>query len=268
MITRFVTATGTGLGKTLVTAALCHQLRTKGKTVRALKPIVTGLAETPWAESDPAILLRSMGVSLPQALNTSPWGEVGPKGRVRGAMPEILPRGGAPHPVPLPKEEGTQTATLDSISPFHFAAPLAPAMAAAREGRRLDLNAVLGFCREAAQGPEEVLLIEGVGGVMVPLAPALTIRDWILALRYPAILVTGSYLGSLSHTLTALAVLREAALPVAGLVVSESEGSTVSLQETVAELQLWAKGAPVLALPRITGPEPWQRAPDLTALIS
>ena len=61
MITRFVTATGTGLGKTLVTAALCHQLRAQGRNVRALKPIVTGLSEAALNEGDPAILLKSLG---------------------------------------------------------------------------------------------------------------------------------------------------------------------------------------------------------------
>jgi dethiobiotin synthetase len=117
-------------------------------------------------------------------------------------------------------------------------------------------------------GPEEVLLIEGVGGLMVPLAPGLTALDWMTALRCPVVLVTGSYLGSLSHSLTALSVLRQAGLPLAGLVVSESEGSTVGLAETVEALGSWAETLPVVALPRIPGADPWQRAPDLTGLIS
>jgi len=225
MIIRFITATGTGIGKTLVTAALCHQLRAQGKAVRVLKPIVTGLAGTPFDESDPGILLRSMAKAVDKE-------------------------------------------SLDSISPFRFAAPLAPSMAAAREGRRLDLNAVLDFCRKAAEGPEEVLLIEGVGGLMVPLSEGLTGLNWIKALGCPAILVAGSYLGSLSHSLTALSVLRQAHLALSGLVVSETEGSTVVLEETAAALGSWSEGVPVMALPRIAGPDPWQRAPDLTRLVS
>lgn len=223
MITRFVTATGTGLGKTLVTAALCHQLRARGKSVRALKPIVTGLAETSFEESDPGILLRSVDAGV---------------------------------------------LSLDAISPFRFAAPLAPSMATTREGRHVELEAVVEFCRRAAQGPEDVLLIEGIGGVMVPLGPGVTVLDWMKALGAPAILVTGSYLGSLSHTLTALSVLRAAKLPVASIVVSETEGGTVGFAETASELRQWAEDCPVHALPRLLGPDPWRKAPDMTALIS
>ena len=223
MIVRFITATGTGIGKTLVTAALCHQLRARGKTVRVLKPVVTGLAEALLAESDPGILLKSMG-----------------------------------------REGGA----LDSISPFRFAAPLAPSMAAAREGRQLDLSAVVRFCNDAARGPEQVLLIEGVGGLMVPLAPDLTVLDWIRALGCPAILVAGSYLGSLSHSLTALSVLRQAGLALSGIVVSETPNSSVALDETVAALGSWAAPAPMLMLPRIEGSDPWRRAADLTPLVS
>jgi dethiobiotin synthetase len=154
---------------------------------------------------------------------------------------------------------------LDAISPFRFAAPLAPAMAAVREGKRLDVEAVVEFCRKAASGPEDILLIEGVGGVMVPLAPDVTVLDWIQGVGCPAILVTGSYLGSLSHTLTALAVLRAAAVPVAGVVVSESAEHSIGPEEIVAELKLWTD-VPLIALPRIAGPDPWRRAPQLTAL--
>jgi dethiobiotin synthetase len=103
---------------------------------------------------------------------------------------------------------------------------------------------------------------------MGPLGPDSTVLDWIRALGCPVILVAGSYLGSLSHSLTALSVLRAAGLPLAGLVVSESEASTVGLAETAAALRLWTEGAPVLAVPRIAGPEPWRRAPDLTGLVS
>jgi len=251
MITRFVTATGTGLGKTLVTAALCHQLRAQGRSVRAIKPVLTGLAGTAFVESDAGILLRSLGKrpSFETAASRPPQDEHLQKWEL--------------HPEERPKDASRRMGQdLDAISPFRFAAPLAPSMAAAREGRALDVDAVLGFCRTAMAGPEEVLLIEGIGGVMVPLAPGVTVLDWIKALGVPAILVTGSYLGSLSHALTALKVLRLAGVPLKGLIISESEES-IGLAETAAELRLWTD-APVVALPRVAGADPWRRAPDLT----
>jgi len=57
----FITATGTGLGKTLITAALAHQIRQKGEEVRVLKPLVTGFDADEMTGSDPAILLRAAG---------------------------------------------------------------------------------------------------------------------------------------------------------------------------------------------------------------
>ena len=223
MISRFITATGTGIGKTLVTAALSFQTAAKGKTVRALKPVLTGLAETAYEQSDPAVLLHSLG---------------------KAATPSAI----------------------EKIAPFRFDAPLAPTMAAAREERRLNMSAVIEFCRAATGVKEDLLLVEGVGGVMVPLSEDRTVLDWMAALGFPAVLVTGSYLGTLSHTLTALLALRQAEIPIAGVVVSETEGSSVALDDTVDALLRWVR--PVLAIPRIEGAEPWRRAPDLSALLN
>ena len=55
-----------------------------------------------------------------------------------------------------------------------------------------------------------MLFIEGVGGIMVPLDGARTVLDWMAALEIPLLLVVGGYLGTISHTLTALDVLRAA----------------------------------------------------------
>jgi len=94
-----------------------------------------------------------------------------------------------------------------------------------------------------------VLLIEGVGGVMVPLDDTRTVLDWIAALRVPAILIAGSYLGTISHTLTAFDVLRRREIVVRAIVVNESEGSTVPLDDTVKSIARFAR-AELLALPR------------------
>lgn len=152
---------------------------------------------------------------------------------------------------------------INLISPWRFTAPLAPSMAARREGRKIDLSEVVEFCTRAVINAE-ILLIEGVGGAMVPLNDTHTVRDWIKALEIPALLVTGSYLGCISHTLTALEALRTKAITVTAIVVSESENSTVPLDETVEDITRFAAGVPVQALPRCLE---LGRAPDLTYLI-
>jgi dethiobiotin synthetase len=142
------------------------------------------------------------------------------------------------------------------IAPWRFAAPLSPDMAARREGRAIDFATLVAFSRDAIAARRGVLLIESVGGVMVPLDERHTVLDWMSALRVPLLLVTGSYLGTLSHTLTALDVLARHALEVRAIVVSESRDSPVPLDDTVASLTRFAGAVEVLGLPRRTSGAP------------
>jgi dethiobiotin synthetase len=140
---------------------------------------------------------------------------------------------------------------LDQIAPWRFRAPLSPDMAAAREGAAIDFATLLQFCRECIAAARDLLLIEGVGGVMVPLDPTHTVLDWIAAISLPSVLVAGSYLGAVSHTLTALAALRQRDLQPRAILVNESPDSGVALDETAATIARFAAGIPVLALPRL-----------------
>lgn len=217
----FITASGTGIGKTFVTSLLIRQLRLSGKTVRALKPLITGYTDKTASESDTHHLLDALGLPM-------------------------------------------NAENISSVSPWRFEAPLAPNMAAQREGRQIDLKEVIAFCNAARSGAQDYLLIEGVGGVMVPLNDHYTVREWIMILQMPALLVTGSYLGSISHTLTALEALQSKGIKVAGIVVSESVHPTVPLDETVAAIERFAGGLCIKALPRETS---LGMGPDLTYLL-
>lgn len=210
MTAYFVTATGTDVGKTFVTAGLIRHLRGEGAKVDALKPIVSGFDAATSALSDPALLLDALGEP------------VTPEGLLR-------------------------------VSPWQFAAPLSPDMAAAREERSIDFEDLVAQCQAAVAGAKGTLFIEGVGGIMVPLSARYTVLDWTRALNIPLIVVAGSYLGTISHTLTALEVIARAKLKVAALVVNESEGSTVPLDETVATLRRFV-GVPTLTVPRVKSP--------------
>jgi dethiobiotin synthetase len=139
--------------------------------------------------------------------------------------------------------------TVADIAPWRFTAPVSPDMAAYRERREVPFNRLVAFCRERLAARRDMLLIEGVGGVMVPLDDTRTVLDWIAALRIPVILVTGSYLGTISHTLTAFDVLWRNEVEVRAVVVNESEDSTVPLDDTVKSIAGFAR-ADVLALPR------------------
>ena len=142
------------------------------------------------------------------------------------------------------------TTELDAIAPWRFTAPLSPQMAAAREGRRIDFAALVDFSRRAIAAPARPLLVEGVGGVMAPLYERHTVRDWIAASGLPCVLVAGSYLGSLSHTLTALEALAGVGAGVTAIVVNETPGSTVALDATLEGLSHHVPGIPLVAIAR------------------
>jgi dethiobiotin synthetase len=135
------------------------------------------------------------------------------------------------------------------ISPWRFRAPLSPDMAARAENKAIDLQAVVAFCRAAIAGSDGVLLIEGIGGIMVPLDGRHTVLDLMSLLDLPLILVAGSYLGTLSHVLSAQDVILRHALDLRAIVVSETEAAPVPLDATLATLANFAK-APLLGLRR------------------
>jgi len=201
----FITGTGTEVGKTFVAASLIRHLRSMGRSVEAIKPVVSGFDPEQIAASDPGVLLQAL--DFPMTL-----------------------------------------ANVERISPWRFHAPLSPDAAARLEDRRIDVDEVVGFCHSAIAQRQDILLIEGVGGIMVPLDEQRTILDVMMALQLPLILVAGSYLGTISHTLTALDALFRRDLSVLATIVSETPGSTVPLAETVAAISRFAE--PVVGLPR------------------
>src|SRR3974390_540757 len=210
MTAYFVTATGTDIGKTFVTAGLIRYLRQSHQAVGALKPVVSGYEPSVVETSDPAVLLRALG-----------------------------------RPV--------SAGEIDKIAPFRFRAPLAPDIAAAREGRAVDFDALVAFTRKAVAAHTGLMFIEGVGGLMVPLDARRTVVDWMAGLNLPALLVVGGYLGTISHTLTALDVLARRGLSLRAIVVSEGERDTVALDDTLASIVRFAETTPVIGIPRLPG---------------
>ena len=140
---------------------------------------------------------------------------------------------------------------ITAIAPWRFRAPLSPDLAAARENRGIVFDELVEFSRTAVARNNGILFIEGVGGIMVPIDAQRTVLDWMAALGIPLLLVVGGYLGTISHTLTALDVLAQRELSLAAIVVSESERNPVELEDTVASIARFASGVDVIGLPRL-----------------
>ncbi len=200
----FITATATNVGKTQVVASLIRHLRQSGRTVEAVKPIVSGYDSARAAASDPGVLIAALGLPF---------------------SPESIER----------------------VSPWRFQAAVSPDLAARYEGRSINVDRVVGFCQSAVERHRDVLLIEGVGGIMVPLDDSRTILDVMMALGLPLILVAGSYRGTVSHTLTALDSLFRRDMKVLATIVNETPDSTEPLNEVVASIARFTE--PVIGLP-------------------
>jgi dethiobiotin synthetase len=130
-------------------------------------------------------------------------------------------------------------------------APVSPDLAAAMEGRVISVPQVLTFCEAAAASAPGMMLIEGVGGVMVPLDKWHTVRDWIAGLHIPAVLVAGSYLGAISHILTAAEALTTRGILIAAVVISESDTSPVRPEDIAAAITKFLPRIPVHIIHRM-----------------
>ena len=141
--------------------------------------------------------------------------------------------------------------SVQSVSKWQFAAPLSPHRASALEGQEILLSDVTEQCHVwLTKYSHSLRLIEGVGGVSVPLNTTHTVIDWMVGLKLPVILVAGDYLGTLSHTLTALACLKVAGINVCAVIVNQSKES-IEHQQTIKTLRLFSPyHAPVLSLLR------------------
>lgn len=136
----------------------------------------------------------------------------------------------------------------DEIAPFRFGPPVSPHLAAELVGQEVDTGLLLRTA--AAAGAEaDVLVCEGVGGLLVPLAGDYLVRDLIVATGLPAVIAAAPGLGTINHTLLTVDGCRHAGIRVAAIVLTpwpaEPDRMLRSNRETIAALS----GVAVLTLP-------------------
>lgn len=152
----FITGTDTGVGKTLVSAALLTALASAGQRAVGMKPVASGCQST------------SQGL--------------------RSADAEAL------------RVAGNVAADYEDVNPYALAAPTAPHLAAAAAGVQIDVATIRRHYASLATGADAVV-VEGVGGWLVPISRTQTMADVVRALELPVILVVGMRLGCLNHAL-------------------------------------------------------------------
>jgi dethiobiotin synthetase len=142
---------------------------------------------------------------------------------------------------------------LELVSPARYRRPLAPTAAAGLGEPAADLEGVLRAFEEL-RARHEVLLVEGIGGLLVPLWPGLLVADLAVRMGFPVLVVGRAGLGTINHTLLTLEAARARGLAVAGVVLTQVKPEGDGSEETnPAQIERFG-GVPVLSvLPHAEG---------------
>lgn len=181
----FVTGTDTGVGKTIVSAAILRSFLKKGLKVGAMKPIETGCL------NKDGILLPSDGMFL--------------------------------------RDMAEMSDSLEVVTPVKFENPLSPLVASRIEEVEVDLDRIFRSF-EALKKKYDYLIVEGVGGLLVPITKehkkkgerVYYIRDLIKDMELEVIIVTRPTLGTINHTLLTVEGLKNKKIPIKGFIINYS----------------------------------------------
>jgi dethiobiotin synthetase len=137
---------------------------------------------------------------------------------------------------------------LDVICPQRFEEPLAPAVAAERAGTPVDWAAIDRAVKTMSR-ESDFLIVEGVGGVLVPMDSSYSVLDMIGWLGLPAVIVARAGLGTINHTLLTIEALRRASAPIAGVVINQYPAETPPIAEETNPrvIEKWGK-VPILCV--------------------
>jgi dethiobiotin synthetase len=137
------------------------------------------------------------------------------------------------------RDAAGDAASLDDICPYRLHAPLAPAVAARLEGVTIDVDGLVARI-DARRRAGDVLLVEGAGGLLVPIAGRTTYLDLAVRLALPVLVVAANRLGTVNHTALTIRVATAAGLRVVGVALSQpaitTDESAATNAATIAAL--------------------------------
>ena len=185
----FIAGTDTGVGKSLVAAALLKAAASRGLSTVGVKPVAAGCEDTPdGLRSDDALLLRQYSsIAMPYEMS----------------------------------------------NPVSLRLPVAPHLAAAQEGRKLDAGRLEGFCRAVLMKRAGLTLIEGAGGWQVPLNGRQSLADLAKLLGVPVVLVVGMRLGCINHALLTARAIHADGLEIAGWIANQIDPDMALPEENI-----------------------------------
>jgi dethiobiotin synthetase len=143
------------------------------------------------------------------------------------------------------------TAPLADRAPYLLRAPLAPSVAAELEGSRIDFGRIEAAVRRQ-MATHDFVIVEGAGGLMVPLAGGLMVADLILRLGLPTLVVARPDLGTVNHTCLTVFAARQLGIDVRGIIVNNYPAAPDAAQASAPHMLDSLAGAPLLGIfPRI-----------------
>lgn len=181
----FITGTDTGVGKTIVTAAVATALHAQGIDTGVMKPIATGVRASENALSDTDWLRAVTGVHD----------------------------------------------SADLVTPYRFQVPAAPLVAATQVGRSIDPSRII-EAFQTLSARHGFLVVEGIGGVLVPITPDFFVADLAKQMELPVLIVTRASLGSINHALLTLEYLRNRGVTICGLIFNHPSPSSAGTDES------------------------------------
>jgi dethiobiotin synthetase len=208
----FVTGTGTGVGKTVLSAALLAAIVAAGEPVRAHKPVVTGMDDPPGEWPPDHELLA----------------------RVAGMAPE-------------------------EVAPLRYGPAVSPHLAAELAGEHVDPERIAAATEDALRSADAqgaVLIVEGVGGLLVPLAEGFTVRDLAARLGLPLVIAASPGLGTINHTLLTLEAARAAGLQVRAVVLTPWPERPAAMEESNRATIARLGAVEVAALRQVSSTDP------------
>jgi dethiobiotin synthetase len=140
---------------------------------------------------------------------------------------------------------GLDAMQVERVTPILLREPMAPHIAAAREGAAIDLRTLHAALLRGAAG-HDLAVVEGVGGFCVPLDEGHDTVDLAREIALPVVLVVGMRLGCLNHALLTAAAIRAAGLTLAGWIANELDPAMNGLEENIETLRV-RLGAPLVA---------------------
>jgi dethiobiotin synthetase len=146
--------------------------------------------------------------------------------------------------------------SVSQINPYYFEQPVAPLVAGRHAGTTVVLPEVVDRI-ESLAGQCEVLLVEGVGGLFVPLGDHYTVADLIASICCPVLLVARNKSGTINHTLLSLAALRGRTIPRSRVVLMDPRRGDISGRSNARMIREFAP-EPVFCVPFL-GPNPMAR---------